>query len=60
MTGLVFVGLCGRMKKVREPLGRLENDLKRLTAALTGGDTGITKPLFALCADGYLLCEQTN
>lgn len=51
-----------RMKKVNKPLSKLEGDLVKLTSALTAeGDTanaaGLTKPLFSLCSDGYLLCE---
>jgi len=53
-----------RLKKVGKPLGKLEKDLLRLTSALTSdgsadtaGAAGLAKPLFSLCADGYLLCD---
>ncbi|EWM25055.1 hypothetical protein Naga_100049g3 [Nannochloropsis gaditana] len=53
-----------RFKKVGKPLGKLENDLQRLTSALTSngaddtaGAAGLEKPLFSLCPDGYLLCN---
>lgn len=53
-----------RLKKVGKPLGKLEKDLQRLTGALTSegsedtaGAAGLAKPLFSLCADGYLLCD---
>lgn len=53
-----------RLKKVGKPLGKLEKDLQRLTSALTSdgsedtaGAAGLAKPLFSLCADGYLLCD---
>jgi hypothetical protein len=50
-----------RIKKVDKPLGSLETDLKRLTAALTEADAeqaaGLLKPLAKLCPDGYLICD---
>ena len=53
-----------RLEKVEKPLGKLEKDLLRLTSALTSdgsadtaGAAGLAKPLFSLCADGYLLCD---
>lgn len=51
-----------RLKKVQKPMTRLENDLSRLTAALTSeeedvaGAAKLVKPLFSLCANGFLIC----
>lgn len=61
-TDDVFPIIKSPRAQVNKPLSKLEGDLGRLTSALTSeGDAqdaaGLQKPLFSLCADGYLLCD---